>query len=72
MIDNGRTRLNQLHAVISNRSINVSARRMLLRAVVRPSLEYGNEIWECKKGQANALESILLWSAKTIMGCSSI
>ena len=51
MIDNGRTRLNQLHAVMSNRSINVSAHRMLLGAVVRPSLEYGNEIRECKKGQ---------------------
>ena len=42
-----RTRLNQLHAVTSNRSINLSAHRMLLLAVVRPSLEYGNEIWEC-------------------------
>ena len=28
---------------------------MLLLAVVRPSLEYGNEVWECNKGQANAL-----------------
>ena len=33
---------------------------MLLLAVVRPSLEYGNEVWECNKGQANALESIIL------------
>ena len=46
VIDSGRTRLNQLHAVISNRSINLSARRMLLLAVIRPSLEYRNEIWE--------------------------
>ena len=56
VIDSGRTKLNQLHSVISNRSINLSARRMLLLAVVRPSLEYGNEVWECNKGQANALE----------------
>ena len=33
---------------------------MLLLAVVRPSLEYGNEVWECNKGQANVLESIIL------------
>ena len=26
--------------------------------IVRRSLEYGNEIWDCNKGQANALESI--------------
>ena len=54
VIHSGRTKLNQLHSVISNRSINLSARRMLLLAVVRPSLQYGNEVWECNKGQANA------------------
>ena len=68
VIDSGRTKLNQLHSVIS---INLSARRMLLLAVVRPSLEYGNEVWECNKGQANALESIILGGAKKILGCSS-
>ena len=68
VIDSGRTKLNQLHSVISNRSINLSARRMLLLAVVRPSLEYGNEVWECNKGQAN---SIILEGAKKILGCSS-
>ena len=44
---------------------------MLLLAVVRASLEYGNEVWECNKGQANALESIILGGAKKILGCSS-
>ena len=44
--------------------IQVSVRRLLLLAVVRPSLEYGDEIWECEKGQANALESVLLGGAK--------
>ena len=62
VIDSGRTKLH---------SINLSARRMLLLAVVRPSLEYGNEVWECNKGQANALESIILEGAKKIVGCSS-
>ena len=47
--------------------IDLSARRMLLLAVVRPSLEYGNEIWECSKGQANALESILLGVLKRLL-----
>ena len=43
VIDSGRKRLNQLHSVISNTSITLSARRMLLLSVVRPSLEYRNE-----------------------------
>ena len=46
-IDNGRKKVNQLHhSVISNRDINLSARRLLLHSVIRPSIEYGGEVWE--------------------------
>ena len=38
----------------------VTARRLLLLSVIRPSIEYGGEIWECNKGQVAALESIIL------------
>ena len=37
-------------------------------SAVRPSLEYGSEIWDCNKSQARTLESILLGGA---IGCSS-
>ena len=43
VLDNGRRKVNQLHSVISNRDINLSAHRLLLLAVVRPTLEYGGE-----------------------------
>ena len=43
--------------IISNRDINLSAHRLLLLSVVRPSLEYGSEVWEGNKNQAAALES---------------
>ena len=66
MIDSSRTKLNQSHSVIN---INLSARWMLILAVVRPSLEYGNEVWECNKGQANVMEYIILGGAKKILGC---
>ena len=46
-------RLTQLHSVISNRDINLSARRLLL-AVVRATLDYGSEVWEANKAQAAA------------------
>ena len=46
--------------------------RLLLLSVVRPSLEYDGEIWDCNKSQARALESILLGGAKKILGCSSV
>ena len=69
--DNCKKKVNQLHSVISNRDINLTARRLLLLSVVRPSLEYGSEIWDCNKSQARALESIILGGAKKILGCSS-
>ena len=43
VLDSGRKKVNQLHSVITNRDINISARRLLLLSVVRPSIEYGNE-----------------------------
>ena len=44
MINNGRKKVNQLHIVISNRDINLTACRLLLLSVIRPSIEYGGEI----------------------------
>ena len=70
LLDNGRKRVNQLHKVISNRNINLSACRHLLLSVIRPSIEYGSEVWEGNKSQAYSLESIILDGAKRILGCS--
>ena len=71
LLDNGRKRVNQLHKVISNRNINLSARRLLLLSVIRPSIEYGIEVWEGNKSQVGSLESIILDGTKRILGCSS-
>ena len=71
MLDSGRKKVNQLHSVISNRDINMSAQRLLLFSVVRPSLEYVNEVWEANKSQAAALESVLLGGGKRILECPS-
>ena len=49
LLDNGRKRVNQLHNVISNNNINLSAHRHLLLSVIRPSIEYGSEVWEGNK-----------------------
>ena len=71
VLDNGRKKVNQLHSIISNRDINLSARKLLLLSVIRPSIEYGSEVWEGNKGQTNALESVVLGGGKKIRGCSS-
>ena len=40
--DNCKKKVNQLRSVISNRDVSLSAWRLLLLSVVRPSLEYGS------------------------------
>ena len=73
-LHNGRkknVKVNQLHSIISNRDINLSARRLLLLSVIRPSIEYGSEVWESNKGLTNALESVVWGEPKKILGCSS-
>ena len=71
LIKKGKQKVNQLNSIISNPYINLSARRMLLLSVLRPSLEYGSEVWEGNKSQAASLESIMLGGAKRVLGCSS-
>ena len=46
LLDNGKKKVNQLHKVISNRNVNFSAHILLLLSVIRPSIEYGNDMWE--------------------------
>ena len=57
LLDNSRKRVNELHKFSSNRNINLSASRHLLLSVIRPSVEYGSEVWEGNKSQAGSLES---------------
>ena len=44
---------------------------ILLLSVIRPSIEYGSEVWEANNSQAGSLESIILDGVKRILGCSS-
>ena len=67
VLQNGRKKISQVH---SNRDIDFIARRLLLISVVRPTLEYGSEVWEGYKAQAAALESVMIGGAKRILGCS--
>ena len=66
VIDSGR-----ISNCIVSLVIYLSARRMLLHFVFRPSLEYGNEIWDCNKSQAIALQSVTIGCARKMLGCSS-
>ena len=43
----------------------------LLLSVLRPSIDYGSQVWKFNKSQASALELILLGGAKKILENSS-
>ena len=59
-----RKKVSQVHSII-----DLTACRLLLISVVRPTLEYGSEVWE---GQAAAsVESVMIGGAKRILGCWS-
>ena len=46
----------------------MSAHRLLLLSVFRPSMEYGSEVWEGNKSQAGSLESITLDGVSAYLG----
>ena len=72
VISIGRKKVNQLHSIISNnRNIKFECPKTFASVSLRPSIEYGSEVWKCNKSQASALESILLGGAKKTLGCSS-
>ena len=69
LIQIGKQKVNQLNSIVSNHYINLSARHMLLLSVLRPSLEYGSEVWEGNnKSQVASLESVMLGGAKRVLG----
>ena len=49
----------------------MSAPRLLSLSVIRPSMEYGIEVWECNKSDVGSLKSVILNGASWILGCSS-
>ena len=70
IIVHNRQKLGGLYRVLHNFSLDLRTRRHILMAVLRPSWEYGCEVWNANKCQAKALESIQLRACKYILGCS--
>ena len=62
LTQNGKKKVNQLHSVISNCNINLSA--LVCSFSSSSKSEYGSDVWEGNKSQAVSLESIMLGEAK--------
>ena len=70
LITRNRQKLSGMYRILHNFDLDLRTRRHILMAVLRPSLEYGCEVWNTNKCQTKALESIQLRACKYILGCS--
>ena len=56
----GKRKLNSLLRILCNPSLSLYLRRQVILSILRPSLEYGNEVWRCTSTQSKALDAVLL------------
>ena len=56
----GERKLNSLLRILCNPTLSLYLRRQVILFILRPSLEYGNEVWRCTSTQSKALDAVLL------------
>ena len=72
LVTSGKRKLNSLLRILCNPSLSLYLRRQVIFSILRPSLEYGNEVWGCTSTQSKALDhAVLLGVCKKILNCSS-
>ena len=70
-VTSGKRKLNSLLRILCNPSLSLYLRWQVILSILRPSLEYGNEVWGCTSTQSKALDAVLLGACKKILSCSS-
>ena len=66
----GKHKVNSLSRILNNPCFSLYVKRQVILSILRPSLEYGSEVW-CTTPQSKALDAVLLAACKKISGCSS-
>ena len=64
LVISGKRKLNSLLRILCNPSLSLYLRRQVILSILRPSLEYGNEVWRCTSTQSKALDLLLLGACK--------
>ena len=57
--------------ILNNPCLSLYVKRQVILSILRPSLEYGSEVWRCAASQSKALDAVLLAACKKILSCSS-
>ena len=71
LVTSGKRKLNCLLRILCNPSLSLYLRWQVILSILRPSLEYGNEVWRYTSTQSKALDAVLLGACKKILSCSS-
>ena len=71
LVTEGKRKVNSLLRILNNPCLSLYVKRQVILSVLRPSLEYGSEVWRCTTSQSKALDAVLLAACKKILGCSS-
>lgn len=68
VLEKGKKKLHSLWPVLSNRALTLALKKRVIESVLRPTLEYGGEVWYANKTQQKQLEKVLLKAARTALG----
>ena len=60
LVTSGKCKFNSLLRILCNPSLSLYLRQQVILSILRPSLEYGNEVWRCTSSQSKALDAVLL------------
>ena len=67
----GKCKVNSLLRILHNPCLSLYVKRQVILSILRPSLEYGSEVWRCTMSQSKALYAVLLVACIKILCCSS-
>ena len=71
VIGKGKERSNSVSSILRFKGLSTEAKLCIWKALVRPILEYGTQIWWPNKTQSMRLERVQLKALKCILGVSS-
>ena len=70
-LTSGKCKLNSPLRILCNPTLSLYLKRQVILFILRPSLEYDNEVRRCTNTQSKALDAVLLGACKKILSCSS-
>jgi hypothetical protein len=69
VVISGKKRVGRVYKLLKQSPLPIRVKVSLLKALVRPVLEYASEVWHCNAAQSKLLEALQLKAAKLLLRC---